>query len=438
MLGRPNPDLRQVTVVGAGISGLLLAYDLDRRGFEVTLIDAASHVGGLIRTQHTENGIVETAAHSFLASPRVRELCSELGVDLVPVNQQARARYVWRSGRMNRFPLRPWEVLVVVARALMALAPRTTPPEQLTLDQWARRFLGNAATDYLLNPFLRGIYAARPSELAVASAFPSLTVPQGHSLASLWIARNITKRVPKALTVGARYGKGPRPMMAPKSGMGALVDALEARLRSRLGGRFRLSEKIDTLPVGAGKDFNIALCVPAAEAARLLESEAPDLSRQLKAVKYTPLITATVFAKTTAFANGAPRGVGVLVPEKERDRKCLGILFNSSAFPNRTRGESVQSFTMMLGGTSRPEVLDLSNDELRDVITSEMKAVLKMKGDAEAIHITRWPRAIPVYGPNLQSLFKNAETGWCAEPGRMIFGNYAGQVSMRGLIESLA
>src|SRR5215210_244061 len=78
MIGTINKAEREVTVVGAGIAGLLAAHALDRKGYRVTLVEERAHAGGLIQTKRTAYGIAEAAAHSLLATPGVVRFCEEL------------------------------------------------------------------------------------------------------------------------------------------------------------------------------------------------------------------------------------------------------------------------------------------------------------------------------------------------------------------------
>ena len=55
-----------------------------------------------------------------------------------------------------------------------------------------------------------------------------------------------------------------------------------------------------------------------------------------------------------------------------------------------------------------------------------------------ATHIHRWTRAVPIYGPEVSSAWEVARRTFCARPGNLLFGNYSGQVSLRGMIESAA
>ena len=194
MLGRLNPQFKDVTVVGAGISGLLAAYYLDRAGYRVTLIEASAHAGGLISTKQTPFGIAEEAAHSIPATPTVRALFADLGLELATIRPEAKARFIYRKGKLRRFPLGIFETLRTFFRAYFVLAPHRDP-ESLMLDEWTRRFLGEAALKYLMTPFVRGIYGAEPSEVSVSAAFPALCVPPGHSLLSFFLAKK-TRKIP--------------------------------------------------------------------------------------------------------------------------------------------------------------------------------------------------------------------------------------------------
>ncbi len=420
MLGSLDPSHKRVTIIGAGIAGLLLAHKLDALGYEVTLVEGSDRAGGLIRTTRTPLGIAEGAAHSLLVSEPVGKLFDELGVGLLPVREKS--RYVLRGGSLRSFPLSPGEAIGAFSRAYFALSERSRLPAELSLEDWARRHLGPRALEYLLTPFVRGVYGAEPRELQVGAAFPALEIEWGQSLVSQQL-KNWRK---------GREKKGKRPMMAPAEGMGALVSALEARLRERLGSRFKTASSVTSLPDAP----NVALCVPAPEAAKLLAPD-PALAAALAKVRYSPLVSATVFVESARVPSRV-RGVGVLIPPSEK-RECLGILFNSSAFDGRVADRGgTESFTMMLGGTSRPEQLELSDPALRALIERELSAVLGISGGVRELVIHRWQRAVPVYGAELAAAWKAAREGWCSRSGRLIFGNYTGQVSLRGMIETLA
>ena len=425
MLGTLDGTRREVTIVGAGIAGMLAAYALDKKGYEVTLLEEKARAGGLIQTVRTPHGIAERAAHSLLATPEVLEFCEELGVELAEIKPDSRARFVVRGGRLRKFPLTPFEALGAVRR--LAFARGGGQAGTLDLDAWGRRHLGDAAVEYLLAPFVSGIYGVRPSELGVEAAFPELSVAPGKTLLGTLIGRK--RRAPEK-GGGVKRPKQRKRMVAPLRGMGDVTSRLERRLEERLGARFRRGVRVEEIPSGP----NVIISTPAYAAAGLLEQEAPELSRLLREVRYTPIVTATAFVPLDALTKPV-RGVGALSPARE-GRKGLGVLFNSSSFEGRVHEEGrCASFTVLLGGTTQPRWVAAPDEEIAAAVRAELAELLGIGGEPLEMVVTRWPRAIPQYSTGLPELWRVARETWCAAPGRMLFGNYTGQVSLRGMIE---
>jgi oxygen-dependent protoporphyrinogen oxidase len=422
MIGSLDPSSREVTVVGAGISGLLAAYYLDQKGWKVRLIEAKALPGGLLSTDISPYGLVEAAAHSIPASPEVKKHFDALGLKLLPLKEDA--RFICKYGKPKKMPLSIFELFWTFCRAYFKLAP-AQDAEELTLDQWARHFLGEPALRYLITPFTRGIFGVEPEEILVSAAFPQLCVPRGHSLISFLLAGKWRKNPPVA--VRRKLVKIPRgPISAPEKGMSEWVSALTKHLEEKLGNRFEKDQTVSSIE----KEKNIILTVPAKEAARLIEGS-KELSNALTELKYAPLITATVFVRAKSLREN-PQGLGVLMPSVE-GRKCLGILYNSSAFDQRVNDPETVSLTVMLGGSG--EVMKKSDPEIHAMIVSELRDLFGLTGEPLEIRLHRWAEAVPTYNRHLLETWKLAEETWCATPGHILFGNYTGQVSLRGMLE---
>src|SRR4028118_1136711 len=59
-LDLPRGPGRKVVVLGAGISGLVTAYELKRAGWDVTVIEARERIGGRVWTVRNGDRIVQT------------------------------------------------------------------------------------------------------------------------------------------------------------------------------------------------------------------------------------------------------------------------------------------------------------------------------------------------------------------------------------------
>jgi protoporphyrinogen oxidase len=278
---------------------------------------------------------------------------------------------------------------------------------------------------------IRGIYGVEASQISVGAAFPKWVVPAGATLISHLRALK-----------GRSKPRQERPfMIAPRYGMQDLTSRLEGRLRERLGESLRKNAPIAPGILESLGDSNLVLAVPAREAGVLLGEQSPALGEMLLRCRYTSMVSVTVFAPVRGFSRKI-RGVGVLIPAQEKERQCLGILFNSSSFGGRVQNEREWvSLTLMLGGLDHADWTLKSDFEIRAIVEAELGSILgyrHVSGAELQLSIHRWPRAIPVYDAHLEEVWGLARSSWCLEPGRVLFGNYTGQVSLRGMIESWA
>lgn len=416
MIGSLNPKDKTATIVGAGVSGLLIAYTLKKRGFNVKILEASSRSGGLIDTISTVYGPSEKAAHSLLVTPEVQSLFDELNIKLVPVHPQSKARFIYRNGKARRFPLTFWEALYTAFRFFSKPKPQIAKPNE-TLSEWCLRYLGRPALQFLLSPFVTGVFACDPDELNAKITFPKLISHRP----DLSLFRHL-RQLPKST----------RPqMMAPEKGMGELISKLQSALKEEILLNSPVTSLDQINSVG-----NLILTLPAPELSKLLSKVDPHSAELLLQVQYSPLVTATVFIEEDAFLKAPPKGVGVLVP-KDQGLRILGVLYNSSSFSNRVSDQKTSSYTVMIGGTKDREATSLTDDTLKELINNNLDKIFGLSKPPIHIEITKWNRAIPVYSQALKNAQESLKTGFCSRPGHIIFTNYSKEVSLRGIIGSL-
>ena len=106
-----RPPGRRVVVLGAGLAGLVSAYNLVRHGYEVTVLEAQERPGGRVLTDrsfgrggHAELGAVrifETHEHTL-------KYVDEFGLELVPYDDGARAFHLQGKRFLPPAPGTPW------------------------------------------------------------------------------------------------------------------------------------------------------------------------------------------------------------------------------------------------------------------------------------------------------------------------------------------
>jgi len=412
MLGKLNERYKEAIIIGAGFAGLLAAYRLLQHGYRIKLFESRNRAGGLIDTVQTEQGLAESGAHTLRSSPAMDALFQELRIE--PVVARTHKKYILRNGKFCRFPLTISETLGMAARA--ALVPAKMHYENLR--DWASHHLGAAALENLIHPMINGIYAAGPAELSPKLIFPSLVPRPGETLLSCALRQ-------------PRHPYKPS-MIAPKGGMGELTEALLRAVQSSGNSEIVFGETVAAMPDSP----NMIITTPAPAAAQILQKEFPTSTKVLTNVRYAPLIAATVFLDKKS--HRAPGGIGVLCGANE-PRRALGVLFNSSTFPHRVQEEErIASYTVMLGGTSDPEIMNLSDAELEQIIVSELHALFDLSAPPLQTVIHRWPHAIPIYSPHLAAAHQILRQDFCAKPGCILFGNYTGQISLRGMAQAFS
>lgn len=386
-----------ICVVGAGFSGLTLAYYLEKAGIAVEVYEEKRQCGGLLHTHHHALGLVETAANGLLYSETLADLCRDLGVDLVFPQPSAKKRYIFWQGRPKRWPLGFFESVGFVFKLIRNLVfknPKRAPRNGESVAAYIERVFSKKVLQSLVAPALQGIYAGDPARLS----------------ARLILGRFFGNEVSDPF--GLRYPRGRRKKagtVAPREGMGALVRALENHLASR-GVKIHRGETVEDYREGVQ-----VWATPAWQAAKLY----PELGE----VESLGLVTVTLF-----YQNRPPlAGFGCLFPRSEKVRS-LGVLWNPCIFEGRS---SVHSETWILGGASDPEILDKSDNEVLRVIEEDRSRLFGLRESSLQSEITRWPKALPHYTLEWE---KALET---LRPKKRIYlhGNYLGRIGLSQILE---
>jgi len=93
-----------IAVVGAGIAGLTAAWELQRAGTDVLILEQEQRPGGVIVTERPDGGrwVVEGGPDSWLASdPDLTALAGDLGIADRVIGQRARGAFVWDGGALS-------------------------------------------------------------------------------------------------------------------------------------------------------------------------------------------------------------------------------------------------------------------------------------------------------------------------------------------------
>ncbi len=466
-------DHRSVAVVGAGITGLVAAYELRRRGVNVTLYEASGQAGGSIRTSHTDGFLAEHGPNSFVTSAPVEALIAQLDLqdDVVEANPKANRRYIVRNGTLQSFPMTPLAMLSTrlfsaKAKLRVLLEPlvrtRATDADE-SIASFVRRRMGHEVLDYAVDPFISGIFAGDPETLSMMHAFPrvfDLERKYGSLSAGLMATRGRMPTAPadavtesEVLEASGSSDAAQTPTAAPTrarlisfvDGMQTLTDALEASLAGtlRLGCPVRLLHRNESRWVveagqeGESRARTVDAVVMATPAHVLAAMELPAGLRKhaalVERVEYPPMSVLTLGFERADVAH-ALDGFGMLIPSKEK-RSILGALFSSSLFPDRAPDGHV-AITCFVGGARMPERAREDTDLLVERVLMDLRQLLGVRGEPIFAKHIYWPRAIPQYTVGYQAVKDAADETERSNPGLYLAGNYRNGVSVGDCVAS--
>ncbi|HTX13950.1 MAG TPA: protoporphyrinogen oxidase [Candidatus Baltobacteraceae bacterium] len=428
-------------VVGGGISGLACAYRLKKLGVPVTLLEASPRVGGLIDTVEKNGLLFESGPQSFQGTETLLGLIHDLGLDddLCRADPGA-PRYVLRQGRLRKVPMSPQAVLVTSllspgTRWKIASEPfkRTQPPsEDESVADFVRRKFGHEILEYLVSPFVSGVYAGDPEKLSLRAAFPSLEEWERQYGSVLRGA--IKSRSAGSGATTAR--KGPPPLCSFRRGLNTLMAAMGANLGEDARTGACVSAVNRSGSVGdAGYEVRVTrggreetmvaqgvvMATPAYAASHLVGSVSLSLASVLSGIAYASLaVVGTAYHKKQAGA--ALDGFGVLIPRSEKYR-TLGIVWNSSLFGGRAPEEQMV-LTSFVGGATDPEIVTKTENEIIAIVQDEHAKILGITGAPIAAAVWKHEKALPQYNLGHGHAVEAIRQAERSLPGLYFVGNY--------------
>jgi protoporphyrinogen/coproporphyrinogen III oxidase len=442
---------KSVVILGAGVSGLSTAYWLEKAGYQITVLESGSTPGGTMVSVKEDGFLIDYGPNSGLeTTPLISMMVRGLGLDdrFIYADATGDRRYILRDGRLHALPMKPGAFLAsglfsTGAKLRVMMEPfigRSEDGYYQSISQFVTRRLGREFLDYVINPFVSGVYAGDPDKLSVKSAFPKL-----------YRLEEVYGGLFKGMIKGAKERKNREEQSKQNAKMFSFRDGMQSlpkAISDKLGRSVKYNCDVDkVLKAESGYDivFNyggrsetmsadiVISALPAYNAAHVFRDMDEELCGHLNNIFYPPVkVLYLVYQKEEV--GQTLDGFGFLIPAVER-KTFLGAIWSSVIFPSVAK-EGFAAFTLFVGGARSPEMFDRENETVVDRVLAEFKRIMKIKGDPKMIREKLWPRAIPQY--NLghiehERYFENFET---RNPGIFLSGNYRGGVSVGDCVKN--
>ncbi|MBU2604111.1 MAG: protoporphyrinogen oxidase [Actinobacteria bacterium] len=446
-------EVKRIVVVGAGVGGMVAAWEAQRAAREldlpiaITVLEQRDRVGGSIVTERVDGCLVEGGPDCFVSEkPWGLQLIRELGLadTLSTTNDDRRKTYVYWKGRLHPLPdglilLVPTRVMPFITATLfswpgklrMALdlvLPRRIDGVDESLGDFIRRRLGSEALDKLGEPLVAGIHSGDPETMSVRATFPRF-VDMEREDRSLILA--MLKRMRAARAARARAATGAAKMtmfMTLTGGLSRLVEALTHDLGPEALVTSTHVERVERAATGTwtvhaqtGASWIadvVIVAAPAYAAAAMLGDTAPALADELKAIPYVSSATVTLAYDEATFPRD-PDGFGVVIP-KAQSRRIKALTWVTSKFYGRAPEGTIlmRSFVRPNDESGNP----LDERALIAAATEEIAHIVGVTAAPRWARAFRWDRAMPQYVVGHLARVDRIEAALASLPGLALAG----------------
>lgn len=395
-------DSGHVLILGGGIAGLSAAWELEQQDVHYTLLEAAPQLGGMIQSAHFAGFVADGGPETFITrKPELWSLANEVGLGgaMVPITSETSGAAVLHNGQVVPVPLSPGRFLSTSLLSwkgklrMMAepFIPARRDDGDETLAAFARRRLGQEASDRLIAPILSGIYnsdAERQSIMTTASVMRDLE--KHGSLIQGTLATMRQRRAER------KAGGQTRPRSVSfANGAQELVETIAKQLTGNVrcgthltnleqdnGGYLATTNQGDQIKANA-----VILAIPASAATVLVRGFAPTAADLLDQIRFASIGTVALGYVSDAMRH-APAVSSLMIPRRAH-RRIDAVLWRPERAP---AGHTL--LRVFFGGAS-PAMLDLDDDLLLQAVREELADLLQITAAPVAYRIFRWPQGFP-------------------------------------------
>ena len=501
----------RIAIVGGGIAGLVAAYEIAKDGgAEAVLYEASGQVGGKLLTTPFAGRMVDEGADAFITRvPHAIELCEELGLGDELVAPSTSKAFIWSGGELKPLPksqvlgvpldieelrksglvseagiaaaeadLNRAEVEAEAAPAKKTLiaaaeadlnraefAARDSKPTLGTSDTTSttettgapntvgalvRQRLGDEIAEKLVFPLIGSINAGNCDLLDLQTTAPLLAEAAASNPSLIAGLRNLRQQAQSETSADEASMGTASVFLAPKSGMGKIIQQLE----SRLGERIRLScpaASVETLGIRfsdgrASENFDaIVLATPSWAAADLLAISHSETAAMINDIDYASVVLVTLAFNPDCLPDAELAGSGFLVPASE-DLTVTACSWASSKWehfrgdrrgdqtgrknasrdtanqatasqhtatstkPSQTGSQSNIILRVSLGRHGDDAIASADDEHIIATVLADLEQTMGITAQPQEVRISRWPRSFPQYAPGHSEQVAKAES----------------------------
>lgn len=441
-----------ILVLGGGISGLSVAYQLQKQNKDFLLIEEDSEVGGKIKSKKQDGFTIEKGPNTVLINNReIKELLDDLRLTdkiVKPDPIAIKNRFVLFENEIIPLPTSPlaaikspllgWSTLIKILKEPFVSKTKT----EESLAQFVRRRLGNQVYENFIYPFVTGIYAGDPEKMSInytLKILKELESANGSIIMGLPSfmkakkAKSDVDQLPKEKIFTFKNGLRELPISMAKCFEGKYCVSSKVISINKVNKGYEVLIKPDQGVEKTIKADKIISTIPFHNLKNCFDSKSFRNDMLSLNIDYVPAFVYH-FGFNKSDIKIPQKSFGLLSREKET-AAFLGVLFNSQFFPH-TAKENHELITVITGGAKLRALKSLTEEDRRKRVFESLEKIFKIKGKAVFESSMSWTESIPQYNLGHQKHIDSIADFEAQNTGIYILGNYIDGISVSDCISN--
>ena len=258
---------KKIIIIGAGFSGLSIAYELTKLNYDVSIFDESKEIGGLAGSFDVGQYSLEKFYHHWFTSDiAIMELIKELNLENnIKFNNSKTGLYFANnfyklSKPTDLLNFKPLNIIDRFRFGIMVLRARSIKDwkqlENKTAKEWLCELGGKQVYKIIWEPLLKGKFGVYAEKIS-----------------AVWFWNKLKLRG------GSRNNKGEEKLAYFKGGFSILTNEIKKQIEDK-GGKFYLSEKVIKVDKSS-KEWSVITNKKTYIASDIILTTAPNLASQI-------------------------------------------------------------------------------------------------------------------------------------------------------------
>ena len=438
-----------IAILGAGISGLSLAYYLRKAGKQVLVFEKSATPGGKIQSIQQDGFTMEAGPNTVLLNNQeIVNLIPDLGLQgklIFPDPASISKRFVLFDGKPTAIPTGPVSSISspmlsfsTLGKIFADLRMSKLQPEKESLASLVKRHFGDEVFENFIVPMLTGIYAGDPEKMDADFVLPFLkkasrahgSIIKGMMRRKKEDSSNTALPKQKIFTFAEGLQTLPRVLSLEIGESLKLECEVEEITKNEKGYniRFRNNGKEETANID-----QVISTLPASALAKIQSNFLKEVVTSLEKVPYVPAVVIHLAYESSSMGFGK-KAFGLLSRPAE-NVPFLGVLFNSRFFPH-TAPAGKELLTVICGGGFNSEIAQWDESRILNEVQGSLEKILAIKAQPDFYRIKRWENAIPQYYLGHQEILDSFKKFEQVFHDFHLAGNYINGISVSDCIKN--